>query len=122
MIKDIQYDQQKNDLVIVSSELPRAANLIDVQLGQLYYRPDWGVDLEYFLNPDYEIQERVKLKINRSAYVDADDEAFDDIRDYRQKMMKVLRERRKMNATRLVFSHKPSAFLHLLFQFLICFY
>ncbi len=60
------------------------------------------------LFPDYEIQERVKLKINRSAYVDADDEAFDDIRDYRQKMMKVLRERRKMNATRLVFSHKPS--------------
>lgn len=56
MIKDIKYDENKNDLVIVSSELPRAANLIDVQLGQLYYRPDWGVDLEYFLNPDYEIQ------------------------------------------------------------------
>lgn len=41
MIKDIKYDENKNDLVILSSELPRAANLIDVQLGQLYYRPDW---------------------------------------------------------------------------------
>lgn len=56
MIKDIQYDEQKKDLVLVSSELPRAANLIEVQLGCLYYQPDWGVDLEYFLNPDYEIQ------------------------------------------------------------------
>ena len=61
------------------------------------------------LFPDADIQESVKMKINRSAYVDADDEAFDDIHDYRQKMMKVLRERRKMNSTRLVFSHKPSA-------------
>lgn len=56
MIKDVQYDAVKNDLVIVSSELPRAANLIDVQLGDLEYQPDWGVDLAYFLNPDYEIQ------------------------------------------------------------------
>ena len=55
-MKDIQYDETQKDLVIVSSELPRAANLIDVQLGQLYYQPDWGVDLAYFLNPDYEIQ------------------------------------------------------------------
>lgn len=68
--------------------------------------------VSYFVDtlfPDADMEERVKMKINRSAYVDADDDAFDDIQDYRQKMMKVLRERRKMNVTRLVFSHKPSS-------------
>lgn len=56
MIKDIFYDENKNDLALLSSELPRAENLISVQLGSLYYQPDWGADLQYFLNPDYEIQ------------------------------------------------------------------
>ena len=56
MIKDVQYDAAKNDLVIVSSEVPRAANLLDVQLGTLYFAPTWGVDKDCFLNPDYEIQ------------------------------------------------------------------
>lgn len=56
MMKDMQYDAAKNDLVFVSSEVPRAANLIDIQTGQLVYAPDWGVDKAYFLNPDYRIQ------------------------------------------------------------------
>lgn len=56
MMKDMQYDAAKNDLVFISSEVPRAANLIDVQLGALTYAPDWGVDKDFFLNPDFEIQ------------------------------------------------------------------
>lgn len=56
MIKDVRYNKQANDLEFVSSELPRAENLIGVQLGTLNYQPNWGVDLEYFLNPNYEIQ------------------------------------------------------------------
>lgn len=56
MIKDVRYNAQMNDLEFVSSELPRAENLIGVQLGTLNYQPNWGVDLEYFLNPNFEIQ------------------------------------------------------------------
>ncbi len=56
MIKDVHYNNVLNDLEFFASELPRAENLITTQIGDLYYRPDWGVDLAYFLNPDYTIQ------------------------------------------------------------------
>lgn len=93
--------------------VPAALNDIVVLPGDKRLRYVHTEDVvSYFagtLFPDAVLQDMVKIKINRSAYVDADDDAFDDIQDYRQKMMKVLRERRKMNATRLVFSHKPSS-------------
>lgn len=54
------------------------------------------------------VNEVMKLTVSRSAYVDADDEAFEDILDYRKKMMKVLKERKKMNVTMLTVSKKPS--------------
>lgn len=41
------------------------------------------------------MNETLKLTVARSAYVDADDEAFEDILDYRKKMEKVLKERKK---------------------------
>lgn len=53
------------------------------------------------------ISEILKLTVSRSAYVDADDEAFEDILDYRKKMEKVLKERRKMNVTMVTLSKKP---------------
>ena len=56
MIKDVRFNEQKNDLEFMASELPRAENLIGVQLGSLVFQPDWGVDLQHFLNPNYEIQ------------------------------------------------------------------
>lgn len=61
---------------------------------------------------DGNVVETLKLTVSRSAYVDADDEAFEDILDYRKKMEKVLKERRKMNVTMLTLSQKPtSAFM-----------
>lgn len=60
------------------------------------------------LFPDAQIQETLKFKIARSAYIDPEDEAFDDIHDYRKKMLKVLKERRKMHVTRIVLSDHPS--------------
>jgi polyphosphate kinase len=54
------------------------------------------------------IQEIMKLTVARSAYVNANDEAFEDIADYRKKMMKVLKERKRMNVTMLTCSRKPS--------------
>lgn len=58
---------------------------------------------------DVTVTEALKLNVARSAYVDADDEAFEDILDYRKKMLKVLKERRKMNVTMLTVSAKPSS-------------
>ncbi len=57
---------------------------------------------------DHTVNETLKLTVSRSAYVDADDAAFEDILDYRKKMEKVLKERRKMNVTMLTVSKKPS--------------
>ena len=67
--------------------------------------------IQYFvpsLFKDADMTEVLKMKISRSAYVDPEDEAFDDIHDYREKMMKVIKERRKMNITRIALSEKPS--------------
>lgn len=55
-MKDAHYNETKNDLEFLPSELPRAENLITTQLGDLFYQPDWGVDLAYFLDPNYTIQ------------------------------------------------------------------
>ena len=57
---------------------------------------------------DGEILETLKITVARSAYVDADDDVFSDILDYRKKMLRVLRERKKMNVTMMVCSKKPS--------------
>ena len=56
MIKYVHYSSLHNDLEFVASELLRAENLITTQLGDLVYQPDWGVDLAYFVNPNYTIQ------------------------------------------------------------------
>ena len=64
----------------------------------------------YFLPeiiPDAVISESMKICVARSAYIDENDEVFFDI-DYRKKIAKVLKERRKMNVTMLVFSARPS--------------
>lgn len=58
--------------------------------------------------PDAEVSEILKITVARSAYVDADDDIFASILDYRKKMLRVLKERRKMNVTMLTFSKKPS--------------
>ena len=58
--------------------------------------------------PDAQITEILKFTLARSAYVDADDDIFADILDYRKKMLRVLKERRKMNVTMMTFSKKPS--------------
>ena len=66
----------------------------------------------YFIQeifPDSSVAEIMKLMAARSAYIDPEDEDFDEIIDYRKKMMKVLRERRKMHVTMLVCSRKPSS-------------
>jgi len=54
------------------------------------------------------VREKLKFYVTRSADVDADDEMFEDIHDYRQKMLKVLKARRRMSVLRLDVSRTPS--------------
>ena len=49
MIKDVRYNETRNDLEFEAGQLPRAENLITVQTGDIDYAPTWGVDLAYFL-------------------------------------------------------------------------
>jgi hypothetical protein len=46
------------DMGIADTQAPRAANILSVQMGWLYYAPpDFGVDLAYFLNPAFSFQD-----------------------------------------------------------------
>jgi hypothetical protein len=44
------------DLGMLNSAIKRAENLLAVQLGDLEYAEDWGVDLNFFLSEDYAFQ------------------------------------------------------------------
>lgn len=60
--------------------------------------------------PDAKVTEITKLTVARSAVVDPEDEMFDEIVDYRKKMERVLKERKKMNVTVLAVSHNVSPY------------
>lgn len=44
------------DIRLFDSQVPRATNILSVQLGALEYAKDLGIDLKYFLTEDLEIQ------------------------------------------------------------------
>ncbi|MGB2579399.1 hypothetical protein AAIR98_001318 [Elusimicrobium simillimum] len=54
-MKDI-TEIRGGDIALANTEVPRAKNLFEVQIGVLQYFADWGIDLEYFLDPNYQIQ------------------------------------------------------------------
>lgn len=91
----VSVPQSLGDIIV----LPDEDRIAFVHIGEVIRH---NIDQLY---PDAEILETLKFKIARSAYIDPEDEAFDDITDYRKKMQKVLKERRKMNVTRIVFSN-----------------
>lgn len=47
---DIGFDEQKKDFKLVDSSIYKAKNLLEIQLGDLFYLDDWGIDLEYFFD------------------------------------------------------------------------
>lgn len=55
MLRDI-VTLEGIDLGIAQSEAPRAANILQTQLGDLSFAPDLGVDLRYFLQSEFRIQ------------------------------------------------------------------
>jgi hypothetical protein len=42
------------DIRIYDANVSKAENVLSVQLGNLYYAPDFGIDLRYFLSEDFE--------------------------------------------------------------------
>lgn len=44
------------DLRVMETQVPKAANLLQVQLGDLEYAPDFGIDLAFFLDPEFQFQ------------------------------------------------------------------
>jgi len=56
MSLDILSTVSGNDLGLADTELERAANILSVQLGSLEYKPDFGIDLDFFLSPAYKFE------------------------------------------------------------------
>lgn len=46
----------EGDLVVLDAQTPKAANVLQVQLGTLEYAPEFGIDLEFFLDEDFQFQ------------------------------------------------------------------
>lgn len=44
------------DIGLADTEVERGANLLSIQIGALEYAPTWGIDLTFFLDPDYKFQ------------------------------------------------------------------
>ena len=44
------------DASLINTDVNKAKNILEVQLGSLTYLPDFGIDLEYFLVEDTEFQ------------------------------------------------------------------
>lgn len=95
--------------VPVPASLPPIIPLPKKKKLRFVHTEDLIVSMLSLVYPDASVDEAVKLMVARSAYVDPMDEAFDDVVDYRKKMMKVLKQRKKMNVTMLVCSKVPSA-------------
>lgn len=53
---DIFKIEDGKDLELQDTIVPKAANLLGTQLGYLEYAPDFGVDIDYFLNNSIEFQ------------------------------------------------------------------
>lgn len=55
MNADIQF-KEGQDAVIVRSDVYRAGNVLRTQIGDLEYAQSFGIDLRYFLESEYAIQ------------------------------------------------------------------
>ncbi len=44
------------DLTVIDALTPKAANVLQVQVGDLEYAPEFGIDLEFFLDPAFQFQ------------------------------------------------------------------
>lgn len=45
-----------SDLQVFDAQTSKAANVLSVQLGRLEYASDFGIDLEFFMDPEFQFQ------------------------------------------------------------------
>lgn len=57
-MKDITSISQgeDGDLTILDADTPKAGNVLQIQLGDLEYAPDFGIDIEFFLDEQLAFQ------------------------------------------------------------------
>lgn len=73
------------DLGILENDAPRAKNILSVQINTLFYAPDLGIDLKYFLNEEFRFQTEsfkaylVEKLSNYSINVASVDEIVNDL-------------------------------------------
>lgn len=53
---DIIYSAQGLDLGTYDTQTTKAGNILSVQLGNLEYLPNFGIDLAYFMQSDFKFQ------------------------------------------------------------------
>jgi hypothetical protein len=53
---DIVSIPDERDMVLAVSDVPKAANVLSVQLGSLEYAKDFGVDFRFFLDDGLQFQ------------------------------------------------------------------
>jgi hypothetical protein len=90
-MKDIvSIPPSSNDLGILDNDAPRAKNILSTQINTLFYAPDLGIDLKYFLSEDFRFQTDsfkaylIERLSNYSINVaSVDDEAFDLFREFK---------------------------------------
>lgn len=56
MIDIIEVPAANGDLGLFDTQTPRAANILNVQLGSLEYAQSLGIDLKYFLSEDFKFE------------------------------------------------------------------
>lgn len=53
---DIFKVEDGEDLVMRDSIAPKGGNVLSIQLGELSYEPDFGVDFRFFMGPEFKFQ------------------------------------------------------------------
>lgn len=72
-----------NDLLIMDSEVAKAGNVASVQIAELEYSPDFGVDKKLFLDSEFQfqnesfkahiVQRLIEHQVNVSKVIDSID-------------------------------------------------
>lgn len=56
MLDIVEIPEDGRDLGVADSVVPKAANVIGTQIGDLEYEPTFGVDLRFFLASSFQFQ------------------------------------------------------------------
>lgn len=76
------------DIKLVDSDVPKAGNVLSIQIGSLEYADEFGIDLAYFLSPDFKfqnssfqsylVQQLANNQINVASVIETIEDLFSD--------------------------------------------